>query len=74
MGYRFPFSDFIPVESEKASYDAQKAVHTALEQIAPAFGYGYGDDTLPIFEYYIHNPQTHKPETAYLYVPVSKCS
>lgn len=44
------------------------------EQIAPAFGYVYGDDSLPIFEYYIHNPQTHKPETAYLYVPVTKRS
>ena len=30
------FSDFAPVESEVATYDAQKAVHIALEQILSA--------------------------------------
>ncbi len=36
MGLSVLFSDFAPVESEVATYDAQKAVHIALEQILSA--------------------------------------
>lgn len=42
------------------------------EYIAPKFGYKYGDDTLPIFEYYGHNKIDNNIEVCYLYVPVSK--
>lgn len=35
MGLSVLFSDFAPVESEVATYDAQKAVHIALEQFCP---------------------------------------
>lgn len=41
------------------------------EQVAPAFGYRYGDDALPIFEYYgYYNPDKNAHEFCYLYVPV----
>lgn len=42
------------------------------EKIAPKFGYTYGDDTLPIIEYYKHNPDTYDIEACYLYVPVQE--
>ncbi|MEA4824394.1 MAG: GyrI-like domain-containing protein [Clostridiaceae bacterium] len=43
------------------------------EQIAPKFGYQYGNNTLPIFEYYgYYNPNKGKHEFCYLYVPVEK--
>lgn len=43
------------------------------EQIAPKFGYKYGDDALPIFEYYgYYNPGKNAHEYCYLYVPVEK--
>jgi predicted transcriptional regulator YdeE len=43
------------------------------EQIAPALGYTYGADTLPIFEYYgYYNPRRKKHKFCYLYVPVEK--
>lgn len=42
------------------------------EYIAPKFGYKYGDDTLPIFEYYRHNTENHQIEACYLYVPVQE--
>lgn len=38
--------------------------------IAPGYGYEYGDDTLPIYEYYLHNPENFNVEACYLYVPV----
>ena len=43
------------------------------EQIAPMFGYTYGSDSLPVFEYYgeyMPDKQTHR--YCYLYVPVEK--
>ncbi|MBQ4629181.1 MAG: hypothetical protein IJB44_08875 [Clostridia bacterium] len=40
------------------------------EKIAPGFGYQYGSDTLPIFEYYGHNAEDNHIEICYLYVPV----
>lgn len=40
------------------------------EIIAPRYGYEYGDDTLPIYEYYLHNPENSSVEACYLYVPV----
>jgi predicted transcriptional regulator YdeE len=43
------------------------------EQIAPKIGYRYGDDKLPIFEYYgFYNPEKNAHEFNYLYVPVDK--
>ena len=43
------------------------------EQIAPKICYGYGDDKLPIFEYYGYwNPEKNAHEFTYLYVPVKK--
>lgn len=42
------------------------------ERIAPKFGYTYGDDTLPIVEYYKHNPINFNVEACYLYVPVQE--
>jgi len=43
------------------------------EQIAPALGYTYGADTLPIFEYYgYYNPRKKRHKFGYLYVPVEK--
>lgn len=43
------------------------------EQIAPKFGYRYGNDRLPIFEYYgYYNPDKNAHEFCYLYVPVEK--
>ncbi len=44
------------------------------ERIAPTLGYRYGDDTLPIFEYYGMNPENNTPEICHLYVPVKKNS
>ena len=44
------------------------------EMLAPRFGYEYGDDTLPIFEYYLHNPENFAVEACYLYVPVQERS
>ena len=42
-------------------------------QIAPEIGYQYGDDTLPIFEYYgPRDPQNGAHQHCYLYVPVQK--
>ena len=47
--------------------------HWIGEQIAPALGYTYGDDTLPIFEYYgFYCPETGAHEFCYLYVPVKR--
>ena len=40
------------------------------EIIAPRYGYEYGDDTLPIFEYYFLNPENNNIESCDLYVPV----
>ncbi len=43
------------------------------EQVAPTFGYRYGDAALPIFEYYGHyNAEQRAHEFSYLYVPVEK--
>ncbi len=42
------------------------------EQIAPALGYTYGSDTLPIVEYYgFFNPEQNAHEYCYLYVPIN---
>ena len=44
------------------------------EQIAPALGYAYGDDSLPVIEYYgFFDPQKGTHEYCYLYVPVKEC-
>ncbi|HBL84350.1 MAG: hypothetical protein A2Y17_05015 [Clostridiales bacterium GWF2_38_85] len=43
------------------------------EQLAPQFGYRYGDDHLPVFEYYgYYKPEKNAHEFRYLYVPVEK--
>ncbi len=43
------------------------------EQLAPTFGYRYGDAALPIFEYYgFYRPERCAHDFCYLYVPVSK--
>jgi len=43
------------------------------EQLAPQFGYRYGDDHLPVFEYYgFYKPKKNAHEFTYLYVPVEK--
>lgn len=43
------------------------------EQIAPKFAYKYGEDMLPVFEYYgYYNDVKHAHEFCYLYVPVVK--
>lgn len=43
------------------------------EQISPKFGYKYGDDTFPVFEYYGYcQPHKNAHEFCYLYVPVEK--
>lgn len=43
------------------------------EQLAPQFGYLYGDDRLPVFEYYgYYKPEKNAHEFRYLYVPVRK--
>lgn len=43
------------------------------EQLAPQFGYHYGDDRLPVFEYYgYYKPEKNAHEFRYLYVPVEK--
>jgi len=42
------------------------------EILAPEYGYKYGDDTLPIYEYYLQNPETSNIEACYLYVPVQE--
>ena len=45
------------------------------EQIAPEFGYTYGDDTLPVIEYYgFLKPEDGTHEYCYLYVPVQEDS
>lgn len=42
-------------------------------QIAPEIGYQYGDDSLPIFEYYgPRDPVKNAHQYCYLYVPVKK--
>lgn len=43
------------------------------EEIAPMCGYQYGDDSLPVFEYYGHFcPEKNAHEFCYLYVPVKE--
>lgn len=43
------------------------------EDIAPNFGYTYGDDTLPVIEYYgYYDPEKYSHEFCYLYVPIKK--
>lgn len=42
------------------------------EVLAPKYGYTYGDDSLPIFEYYLRNAVSGELEASYLYVPVQK--
>lgn len=43
------------------------------EQIAPALGYKYGNNALPIFEYYgYYDPEKYAHEFSYLYVSVEK--
>lgn len=43
------------------------------EQLAPQFGYQYGDDHLPVFEYYgYYKPEKNAHEFRFLYVPVEK--
>ena len=43
------------------------------ERIAPRFGYRYGSDTLPVFEYYgYYDPETNRHKFCYLYVPVER--
>lgn len=45
------------------------------EQIAPEFCYTYGDDTLPVIEYYgFFKPDDGTHEYCYLYVPVQEDS
>ena len=44
------------------------------EILAPRYGYEYGDDTLPIYEYYFHNPENFNIDACYLYVPVRPSS
>lgn len=42
-------------------------------EIAPKIGYRYGDDTIPIFEYYgYYDPERYVHEFCYLYVPIEK--
>ena len=42
------------------------------DRIAPALGYGYGSEELPVIEYYgFFNPNTFEHEYRYLYVPVA---
>jgi len=43
------------------------------EEVAPALGYAYGSDMLPVIEYYGNwQPQKNAHEFCYLYVPVQK--
>jgi hypothetical protein len=43
------------------------------KEIAPKIGYRYGNDTLPIFEYYgYYDPEKYAHEFCYLYVPIRK--
>lgn len=42
------------------------------EYIAPKFGYKYGADSYPIFEYSGHSKTNDSVEVCYLYVPVQK--
>jgi DNA-binding transcriptional MerR regulator len=43
------------------------------KEIAPKIGYRYGDDTLPIIEYYgYYDPEKYAHEFCFLYVPVRK--
>lgn len=42
------------------------------EHIAPQYGYKYGADSYPVFEYYGHNKTNNEIEVCYLYVPVQK--
>ena len=43
------------------------------EQIAPELGYSYGNDTLPIVEYYgFFKPEEGTHEYCYLYVPIKE--
>ena len=43
------------------------------QEIAPHIGYQYGNDTLPIFEYYgYYDPAKYIHEFCFLYVPVEK--
>jgi len=44
------------------------------EHTAPRFGYKYGDDTLPVFEYYYYDSEKKKHTMSYLYVPVAKAT
>ncbi len=47
--------------------------HWIGEQIAPKLGYTYGNDTLPIIEYYgFLRPEDGTHEHCYLYVPVQE--
>lgn len=47
--------------------------HWIGEQIAPELGYIYGNDTLPIVEYYgFFKPEDGTHEYCYLYVPVQE--
>lgn len=47
--------------------------HWIYDEIAPAIGYTYGEDTLPIFEYYgYYNPEKYEHEFCFLYVPIKK--
>ena len=43
------------------------------EYAAPKYGYKYGDDALPVYEYYgFYSPETNTHKFGYLYVPVEK--
>lgn len=43
------------------------------KEIAPLIGYRYGNDILPVIEYYgYYNPVKYAHELSYLYVPVEK--
>lgn len=44
------------------------------EILAPRYGYEYGDDTLPIYEYYFHDPENFNIDACDLYVPVRPSS
>ncbi|MBQ8496771.1 MAG: hypothetical protein IJ489_04855 [Clostridia bacterium] len=42
------------------------------EILAPKFGYTYGEDTLPIIEYYLHHEKDGHIELCHLYVPIKQ--
>lgn len=80
--YKVPAAQYmrIPISDETAKALSQKMWDGGMppykwigEQIAPKSGYKYGDDTLPIFEYYgYYNYDKNEHKFRYLYVPIEK--